>query len=196
MNPTAEHLNASAEILVTLLDLLGMKAKVQPEAEDEDVVLKVETDIPGRIIGRKGGTVIKSPPPLSWMWTAIAGTGKAAGNARAPTAGARTGRAVSRRRNRNRRARSKTQNRRRRTANAAATGATMIAAAMTAGAMTAGAIEAEIGTGEEGGDRDAAGTVEHAVAAGTRWTRVSSNSSRSIRPRKSSAGAIPRPSGP
>jgi predicted RNA-binding protein Jag len=43
--------------LITMMDLIGIGGQVEAESRDHSVQLKVRTDQPGRMIGRKGQTI-------------------------------------------------------------------------------------------------------------------------------------------
>jgi spoIIIJ-associated protein len=54
MNLSKEQTAEAASILRQMIELLGLPAKVSVRDESEKVVIGVETEEPGRLIGRKG----------------------------------------------------------------------------------------------------------------------------------------------
>jgi spoIIIJ-associated protein len=51
------QLDAPRTGLIEMMDLIGIGGDVQVESRDNSVQLKVRTDQPGRMIGRKGQTI-------------------------------------------------------------------------------------------------------------------------------------------
>lgn len=54
--PSAQ-LNAPRTGLIEMMDLIGIDGQVEAESHENSVQLKVRTDQPGRMIGRKGQTI-------------------------------------------------------------------------------------------------------------------------------------------